>query len=46
MFDEEWKDEKYGGVEGHWGIFNGEYVFRPLSSVSSLSPNMPFSAEH
>jgi len=22
MFDEEWKDELYGGVEGYWGLFN------------------------
>jgi len=21
FFDEEWKDELYGGVEGHWGLF-------------------------
>jgi hypothetical protein len=29
MFDEEWKDVKYGGVEGHWGLFNGECVDLP-----------------
>lgn len=21
FFDEKWKDLKYGGVEGHWGLF-------------------------
>lgn len=25
--DEKWKDDMFGGVEGHWGLFNGEYVF-------------------
>jgi len=24
LFDEQWKDEKYGGVEGYWGLFNKE----------------------
>ncbi|KAH6915034.1 glucan 1,3 beta-glucosidase [Coprinopsis sp. MPI-PUGE-AT-0042] len=28
MFDEEWKDVKYGGVEGHWGIFNGDRTLK------------------
>ena len=25
FFDEEWKDEMYGGVEGWWGLFTKEY---------------------
>lgn len=30
--DEKWKDDMFGGVEGHWGLFNGEYVFHFLIS--------------
>ena len=26
MFDEKWKDDKYGGVEGWWGLFTREFV--------------------
>ena len=26
FFDEVWKDIKYGGVEGHWGLFDEEYA--------------------
>jgi exo-beta-1,3-glucanase (GH17 family) len=25
-FDEEWKDQQFGGVEGWWGLFNAKYV--------------------
>lgn len=26
MFDEKWKDDQFGGVEGHWGLFDQQYV--------------------
>jgi len=26
--DEEWKDTKYGGVEGHWGLFTKDKVLK------------------
>ncbi|KAL1666915.1 glycoside hydrolase family 17 protein [Schizophyllum commune] len=31
FFDEEWKDETYGGVEGWWGLFNSD---RTLKNVT------------
>jgi len=31
--DEIWKDDVYGGVEGWWGLFNGEYVDCPISGI-------------
>lgn len=24
--DEKWKDDQFGGVEGHWGLFHQKYV--------------------
>ena len=33
MFDEDWKDKKFGGVEGWWGLFNKEYVVSPYLLV-------------
>lgn len=30
FFDEEWKDQLYGGVEGHWGLFYQKCVVCPL----------------
>lgn len=26
FFDEKWKDDLYGGVEGHWGLFYQKWV--------------------
>ena len=26
FFDEKWKDDEFGGVEGHWGLFYQKYV--------------------
>jgi len=31
MFDEMWKDEKYGGVEGYWGLFNGDRTLKDIT---------------
>jgi hypothetical protein len=33
MFDEDWKDKKFGGVEGWWGLFNKEYAVSPYLLV-------------
>ncbi|KIK54900.1 glycoside hydrolase family 17 protein [Collybiopsis luxurians FD-317 M1] len=30
LFDEKWKDEKYGGVEGWWGLFNGNRTLKNI----------------
>ena len=30
-FDETWKAEEFGGVEGHWGLFYSKYVTAPAS---------------
>jgi len=30
-FDETWKDQKYGGVEGHWGLFNANKTFKSVT---------------
>jgi exo-beta-1,3-glucanase (GH17 family) len=37
-FDEEWKDKKYGGVEGHWGIFNKDRTLKALTIPNCSSP--------
>lgn len=29
-FDEEWKDIAYGGVEGHWGLFNADRTLKDI----------------
>jgi len=36
FFDEEWKDQLYGGVEGHWGLF---YQNKTLKGITI--PNCP-----
>ncbi|KIM46320.1 glycoside hydrolase family 17 protein [Hebeloma cylindrosporum] len=36
--DEEWKDIKYGGVEGHWGIFNKDRTLKSLTLPDCSSP--------
>lgn len=38
MFDEQWKDEKYGGVEGHWGIFNGDRTLKEGLTLPDCAP--------
>jgi len=30
-FDETWKDKIYGGVEGHWGLFNADKTFKNVT---------------
>ena len=33
FFDEKWKDDAFGGVEGHWGLFYQKCVSRaPLQA--------------
>ncbi|KAF9058063.1 glycoside hydrolase superfamily [Panaeolus papilionaceus] len=36
--DEEWKDVKYGGVEGHWGVFNKDRTLKDLVIPKCASP--------
>ncbi len=36
FFDEKWKDEMYGGVEGYWGLFHQKYVVAVLSLLFCL----------
>lgn len=36
MFDEEWKDLQFGGVEGHWGLFDKQCVLLCPFSVTML----------
>jgi len=36
--DEEWKDVKYGGVEGHWGVFNKDRTLKDLVIPNCVSP--------
>ncbi|KAF9478179.1 glycoside hydrolase family 17 protein [Pholiota conissans] len=38
-FDEEWKDAKYGGVEGYWGVFDKERKLKEgLTIPTCISP--------
>ncbi|KAH9482792.1 putative glucan endo-1,3-beta-glucosidase btgC [Psilocybe cubensis] len=37
-FDEEWKDAKYGGVEGYWGLFNKDRTLKDVKIPTCLSP--------
>ena len=34
FFDEKWKDDLFGGVEAHWGLFYQKCVF-PVPSIAS-----------
>jgi exo-beta-1,3-glucanase (GH17 family) len=36
--DEEWKDIKYGGVEGHWGLFTKEKVLKDVTIPDCEAP--------
>ncbi|KAF8165474.1 glycoside hydrolase family 17 protein [Crassisporium funariophilum] len=36
--DEEWKDTKYGGVEGHWGLFTKERVLKDIKIPTCVAP--------
>ncbi|KAJ2916451.1 hypothetical protein MD484_g3985, partial [Candolleomyces efflorescens] len=38
MFDEEWKDIKYGGVEGWWGLFNKDRTLKNVKIPTCISP--------
>jgi len=37
-FDEEWKDKKYGGVEGYWGLFNKDRTLKNITIPDCSSP--------
>ncbi|KAF9568994.1 glycoside hydrolase family 17 protein [Agrocybe pediades] len=37
-FDEEWKGAKYGGVEGHWGVFNKDRTLKDITIPDCPSP--------
>jgi len=37
-FDEEWKDKKYGGVEGHWGLFNKDRTLKNITIPDCAAP--------
>ncbi|KAJ3564840.1 hypothetical protein NP233_g8028 [Leucocoprinus birnbaumii] len=36
--DEKWKDDLYGGVEGWWGLFNGDRTLKDLKIPDCSSP--------
>ncbi|TFK43665.1 glycoside hydrolase family 17 protein [Crucibulum laeve] len=36
--DEEWKDIQYGGVEGHWGLFNKDGTFKDITIPNCPAP--------
>lgn len=38
MFDEEWKDIKFSGVEGWWGLFNKDRTLKDIKLPDCLSP--------
>ncbi|KAF8663394.1 hypothetical protein AX16_000966 [Volvariella volvacea WC 439] len=38
LFDEEWKDELYGGVEGHWGLFTKDRELKDVTIPDCASP--------
>ncbi|KAF6762137.1 glycoside hydrolase family 17 protein [Ephemerocybe angulata] len=38
MFDEEWKDVKFGGVEGWWGLFNKDRTLKDVKIPTCTSP--------
>lgn len=38
MFDEEWKDIKFGGVEGWWGLFNKDRTMKDVVIPDCISP--------
>ncbi|TEB30062.1 glycoside hydrolase [Coprinellus micaceus] len=38
MFDEEWKDIKFGGVEGWWGLFNKDRTLKNVKIPTCTAP--------
>ncbi|PFH51396.1 glycoside hydrolase family 17 protein [Amanita thiersii Skay4041] len=38
FFDEKWKDLRYGGVEGWWGLFNGDRTLKDITIPDCTSP--------
>lgn len=36
--DEKWKDDLYGGVEGWWGLFNGDRTLKDIKLPDCASP--------
>ncbi|KAF9528383.1 glycoside hydrolase family 17 protein [Crepidotus variabilis] len=37
FLDEEWKEKKYGGVEGFWGLFDKNYNLKKLTLPTCIS---------
>lgn len=38
LFDEEWKDKKFGGVEGWWGLFNKDRTLKNIKIPNCVAP--------
>lgn len=38
MFDEDWKDKKFGGVEGWWGLFNKDRSLKNVKIPTCTAP--------
>ncbi|TEB30061.1 glucan 1,3 beta-glucosidase [Coprinellus micaceus] len=38
MFDEDWKDKKFGGVEGWWGLFNKDRTLKNVKIPTCTAP--------
>lgn len=38
FMDQVWKDELYGGVEGHWGLFDKEKKLKDITIPDCVSP--------
>jgi len=37
FIDEQWKERKFGGVEGHWGLFDKDYNFKNVKLPDCLT---------
>lgn len=38
LMDEEWKDKMYGGVEGHWGLFDTDKQLKNITIPDCATP--------
>jgi exo-beta-1,3-glucanase (GH17 family) len=38
FIDEQWKEKRFGGVEGHWGLFDKDYNLKDIKLPDCLSP--------
>ncbi|KAF8321508.1 glycoside hydrolase family 17 protein [Amanita rubescens] len=38
LFDEIWKDQQFGGVEGWWGLFNSDRTLKAITIPNCQSP--------